>query len=239
MSLQPRFVDSVPSRRDFLKTSMAAAAGAATLGGLSLARSAHAAGSDVLRIGLIGCGDRGPGAAVNAMSVDPGVRLVAMTDIFPERVRDRRERVKKAMTDLAANRGKNGPEISKEAGPNQVQVDDAHCFSGLDGYKHVIESADVVLIACSAKYHPLYMRAAIEAGKHVFVEKPHAIDPVGVREVTAACELAKQKGLERHVGADEPLRPRIPGGRPTRPRRGHRRDHLRLRTLPPAALPTL
>ena len=74
-------------------------------------------------------------------------------------------------------------------------MDDAHCFSGLDGYKHVIESADVVLIACSAKYHPLYMRAAIEAGKHVFVEKPHAIDPVGVREVTAACELAKQKGL--------------------------------------------
>ena len=81
----------IPSRRDFLKTSMAAAAGAATLGGLALARSAHAAGSDVLRIGMIGCGDRGPGAAVNAMSVDPGVRLVAMTDIFPDRVQERPE----------------------------------------------------------------------------------------------------------------------------------------------------
>ena len=74
-------------------------------------------------------------------------------------------------------------------------MDDAHCFSGLGGYKHVIESTDVVLIACSAKYHPVYLRPAIAAGKHVFVEKPHAIDPVGVREVAAACELAKQKKL--------------------------------------------
>jgi myo-inositol 2-dehydrogenase / D-chiro-inositol 1-dehydrogenase len=176
MSPHPRSIGSTASRRDFLKTSVATAAGAATLGGLSLARGAHAAGSDVLRIGLIGCGDRGPGAAVNAMNVDPGVRLVAMTDIFADRVRGRREIVKRTC-------------------PNQTQVDDAHCFSGLDGYKHVIESADVILIACSAKYHPMYMRTAIEAGKHVFVEKPHAIDPVGVREVTAACQLAKQKGL--------------------------------------------
>jgi predicted dehydrogenase len=155
---------------------MAAAVGAATVGSLSLARGAHAAGSDVLRIGLIGCGDRGPGAAVNAMSVDLGVRLVAMTDIFADRVRSRRGFIKRA-------------------NPAQTQVDDAHCFSGLDGYKHVIESADVVLIACAAKYHPMYLRAAIDAGKHVFVEKPHAIDPVGVREVTAACQLAKQKKL--------------------------------------------
>ena len=79
---------TVPSRRDFLKTSMAAAAGAATFGGLSLVRSAHAAGSDVIRIGLIGCGERGPGAANNAMNVDPGVRLVAMTDIFADRVQE-------------------------------------------------------------------------------------------------------------------------------------------------------
>ena len=62
-------------------------------------------------------------------------------------------------------------------------MDDDHCFSGLDGYRHAIESADVVLVACSAKYHPVYLEAAIEAGKHVFVEKPHAIDPVGVRRL--------------------------------------------------------
>jgi myo-inositol 2-dehydrogenase / D-chiro-inositol 1-dehydrogenase len=168
---------SSPSRRDFLKTTMAAAAGtAAFTGGLAIGRSAHAAGSDVIRIGLIGCGARGPGAANNAMNVDPGVRLVAMSDIFASRVRSRRDMLKQWKKD-------------------HVNVDDAHCFSGLDGYKHVIDSSDVVLIACAAKYHPVYLRAAIDAGKHVFVEKPHAIDPVGVREVAAACELAKQKKL--------------------------------------------
>ncbi len=130
-----------PNRRNFLKTSLAAAAGAATVGGLSLARGAHAAGSDVLRLGLIGCGGRGPGAAADAMSADRGTRLVAMTDIFADKVQSRREMLKKQK-------------------PEQVQVDDAHCFSGLDGYRHVIESADVVLIACAAKYHPTYLARA-------------------------------------------------------------------------------
>jgi myo-inositol 2-dehydrogenase / D-chiro-inositol 1-dehydrogenase len=165
-----------PNRRDFLKVSMAAAGGAAALGGLSLASSAHAAGSDIIRVGLIGCGSRGPGAAVNAMNADPGVRLVAMADIFSDHVRNRRELLKKEK-------------------PKQVEVSDAHCFCGLDSYKHVIESADVVLIACAAKYHSVYLQAAVEAGKHVFVEKPHAIDPVGVRQIAAACETAKQKRL--------------------------------------------
>ena len=142
------------------------------------------------------------------------------------------------MTALCADRTHNGPEIAKDAGPNQVQVDDAHCFSGLDGYKHVIESADVVLIACSAKYHPVYMRAAIEAGKHVFVEKPHAIDPVGVREVTAACELAKQKGLSVMSG----LMSRYdPGYREAvqRIHDGAIGEIVALRTFSAAALPAL
>jgi len=164
------------SRRDFLKTFVVAAGGAAAVDGLPLARSVHAAGSDVIRVGLIGCGNRGPGAAVNAMNVDPGVRLVAMGDVFLDHIKSRRELLKKEK-------------------PDQVQVDDAHCFSGLDSYKHVIESADVVLIACAAKYHSVYLLSAVEAGKHVFVEKPHAIDPVGVRQITAAAELAKQKKL--------------------------------------------
>lgn len=173
-----------PSRRDFLK----ATAAAATLSGLTLRSNAHAAGSDVIRIGLIGSGSRGPGAAVNAMNADPGVRLVAMTDIFADRVQNRREMLKKEK-------------------PDQVDVDDAHCFSGLDGYQHVIESVDVVLIACSAKYHPVYLQAAIEAGKHVFVEKPHAIDPVGVRQVADACELAKQKNLSVMSGLQSRFHP--------------------------------
>lgn len=172
------------SRRDFLKTTAAAAA----LGGLALSRNAHAEGSDVIRIGLIGAGSRGPGAAVNAMNVDQGVRLVAMTDIFADRVKSSRETLRKEK-------------------PDQVQVDDDHCFSGLDGYKHVIDSVDVVLIACSAKFHPAYLQAAIEAGKHVFVEKPHAIDPVGVRQVVAACELAKKKNLSVMSGLQSRFHP--------------------------------
>jgi myo-inositol 2-dehydrogenase/D-chiro-inositol 1-dehydrogenase len=162
------------NRRDFLKTTTALGAAALAVG--PLARSVHAAGSDIIRVGLIGCGNRGPGAALNAMNADSGVRLVAMTDIFADRVKSRLEMLRKQK-------------------PEQVAVDDAHCFSGLDGYRHVIEASDVVLIACSAKYHPVYLQAAIEAGRHVFVEKPHAIDPPGVRQVAAACELAKQKKL--------------------------------------------
>jgi myo-inositol 2-dehydrogenase / D-chiro-inositol 1-dehydrogenase len=164
------------SRRNFLKTTLVAAAGTAALSGLPLTSSAHAAGSEVIRIGMIGCGSRCSGAAVNAMKADPGVRLVAMTDILLDRA-------KNARTTLQNER------------PDQVIVNDDHCFSGLDGYKHVIDSVDVVLIACSAKYHPVYLRAAIEAGKHVFVEKPHAIDPVGIRQLSAGIELAKQKNL--------------------------------------------
>lgn len=178
---------STPSRRDFLKTSIAAG-GAATFGGLSLARGANVSGSDVLRIGLIGCGGRGPGAAMNAMNADPGVRLTAMADIFPDRVHSRRKMLAKRK-------------------PDQVAVDDDHCFSGLDGYRHVIDDSDVVLIACSAKFHPVYLQAAIEAGKHVFVEKPHAIDPVGVRQLAAACELAKREKLSVVSGLQSRFHP--------------------------------
>lgn len=163
------------SRRDFLKTS-AAAVSAATLGTLDLSRSAHAEGSDIIRVGLIGCGGRNAGAAVQALTADKGARLVAMCDLFLDRIQSKRE------------------EIQKQK-PEQVEVDDDHCFTGFDGYKKVIECSDVVLIANAAKFHPLHLMAAVQAGKHVFVEKPHAIDPAGIKVVRAACELAKEKDL--------------------------------------------
>ena len=182
------------SRRDFLKTSVGMASGAA-LGSLAVSAGAYAAGSDVIKIGMIGSGGRCTGAAMNAMNVDRGARLVAMCDLFADRVKRSRDHLKSQK-------------------PDQVAVDDAHCFAGFDGYRRVIESVDVVLIACAAKFHPLHMKAAIEAGRHVFVEKPHAIDPLGVREVIAACELAKQKklsvvsGLQSrfHVGFQETIK---------------------------------
>lgn len=139
-------------------------------------RAMGAAASDIIRVGLIGCGGRGTGAAMNAMGADPAARLVALCDISPEAIRTRR-------TGL------------KQQKPDQVAVDDAHCFVGLDGYRRLIECVDVVLIAVASKFHPLYAKTAIEAGKHVFVEKPHAIDPPGLRDLLAAYELAQQKKL--------------------------------------------
>ena len=158
------------TRRDFLRTATAA------LSGLALAPGAYAQGSDAIRIGVIGCGGRGPGAALNAMNAGPDIRLVALCDLFEGRV-------KGALNSLKGQK------------PNQVAVDDAHCFVGLDGYRKVIESADAVLIACAAKFHAFYTKAAVEAGKHVFVEKPHAIDPLGIQTLLAAAEIAKQKKL--------------------------------------------
>ena len=157
------------SRRDFLKAST-------TLAALAGAPAVHAAGSDVIRVGMIGCGGRCTEAAGQAMNADRGARLVAMCDAIMDRVQEKRTALKVKF-------------------PGQVAVDDNHCFAGFDAYKKVIESVDVVLIANAAKFHPLHMMAAIQAGKHVFVEKPHAIDPAGIQMVKAACELAKEKRL--------------------------------------------
>jgi len=159
------------SRRDFLK----AAAPAMVLGSLSLPH-VHAAGSDVIRVGIIGCGGRGEAAAMNAMNAGKDVRIVAMGDILLDRVQEKRTRLRLKY-------------------PGQVDVPDDRCFAGFGAFKHVIEAADVVIIANAAKFHSLYAKTAIEAGRHVFVEKPHAIDPVGIRTLRAACELAKDKGL--------------------------------------------
>jgi myo-inositol 2-dehydrogenase / D-chiro-inositol 1-dehydrogenase len=165
----------ITTRRAFLKTSATVAAVAA-IDQLDISRHAYAAGSDIIRVGVIGCGGRNGGAALQAMNADPGVRVVAMCDIFMDRVKKLRDNFK----------GKN---------PTQTAVDDDHCFTGFDGYKKVIESVDVVLIANAAKFHPWHAKSAIEAGKHVFVEKPHGIDPAGIKTLKAATDLAKQKGL--------------------------------------------
>jgi len=163
------------TRRTFLKTSTVAAS-AAALSTIELSRMVHAAGSDILKVGMIGCGGRCSGAAAQALTADPGARLVAMCDIFRDRINRSREELKKAKGD-------------------QVTVDDAHCFTGFDGYKHVIEAADVVLIANAAKFHPFHAMSAIQAGRHVFVEKPHGIDPLGVKLMQRACDAAREKKL--------------------------------------------
>jgi len=163
------------TRRTFLKGT-AALAGGALANKLIIDKAAYASGSNIIRVGMIGCGGRNTGAAAQALTADPGARLVAMCDIFMDRVKSKRR-------------------ILKEQKNEQVIVDDDHCFAGFDGYKHVIEASDVVVIANAAKFHPLHAISAIKAGKHVFVEKPHGIDPASVKLMQQAAELAKQKKL--------------------------------------------
>jgi predicted dehydrogenase len=164
------------TRRDFLRTS-AALAGTAVLGELAISRSAHAAGSDMIKIGLVGCGERGSGAAINAMNAGKDVQLVAMADLF-------RDQLDKSLKGLKTQK------------PDQVVVKDDHCFTGFDAYKELIASSvDAVLIAPTSGFIPRILKAVIDAGKHAFCEKPHGLDVPGVKTVEGACELAKQKKL--------------------------------------------
>ena len=133
----------------------------------------------IIRVGLIGCGGRGTGAAVNAMKADPNVHIVALADLFGE-----------AMTSCRT---------SLEQGiRRQFKVTDETCFEGFDSYKQMMASdVDVVLLASPPHYRPDHIEAAVDAGKQIFCEKPVATDPTGVRRVEAACKKADEKGTER------------------------------------------
>jgi len=162
------------SRRDFLKTSAAVGAAAS---GLSLARSVHADGSDVRKVGLIGCGGRGTGAAANALTADPNTKLVAMGAAFADRIESSVANLKKQFGD-------------------RIDVPAERCFAGFDAYQKVLDSGiDVVCLAETPHFRPKHLKAAIAANKHVFCEKPVAVDAPGVRSILATSEEAKKKGL--------------------------------------------
>jgi predicted dehydrogenase len=164
------------NRRDFLKTSTVMLGGALA-GGLAIGRAAHAAGSDVLNVGLIGCGGRGTGAAVNALTVDENTRLTALADPFPEKMQNCLNSIQQRFGD-------------------RVTADASHCFGGFDGYQKLIESGvDVVILATPPHFRPVQLKAAVDAGRHVFCEKPVAVDAPGVRSVLATCEEAGRKNL--------------------------------------------
>lgn len=174
-NIDNKTTNSNPTRRSFLKGTVA---GISTL---SMTTPnwvlANPGEPRIIKIGLIGCGGRGNGAVRDAIRAYEGIRLVAMADVFDEHIQAQRAQLKAEL-------------------PEYIQVDDDHCFAGLDGYKRLLETdVDVVLIACASLFHPRYSHAAIEAGKHVFVEKPHGIDPAGARLMSLACEFAKLKNL--------------------------------------------
>ncbi len=174
---QPHSIASSPTRREFLHTSGAAVAAATVLG----AGRAHAANKK-LKIGLIGCGGRGTGAATQALLADPDTELVALGDTFTDQVES-------CLRSLSA-----GP--AKE----RVNVTKARQFAGFDAYQKVIEASDVVVHACTPHFRPLHVEAAVNAGKHNFIEKPISVDPAGVRRLRAASEVAKTKGLNFVTG---------------------------------------
>jgi predicted dehydrogenase len=170
-------------RRDFLKAAALAStglfAGTGILGTGRPALGVHAAGNDVLRLGLIGCGGRGTGAAADALQADPNVRLVAMADVFAEPL-------KSSLANLRKD----------EAVGNKVAVTPERQYVGFDAYQQLIDSGvDVVLLATPPHFRPMHLKAAVAAGLHVFAEKPVAVDSPGVRSVLATCEDAKKKNL--------------------------------------------
>jgi predicted dehydrogenase len=161
------------SRRDFLAASTAAVAGAA----LASIPAVHAAGNDLLRVGLVGCGGRGSGAVEQALKADPNVKLTALGDVFPDKLQPCLKRLK----DDKAFAGK--------------LADKVQLFSGFDAYKDVIANCDVVLLCTPPHFRPMQLKAVVEAGKHAFVEKPVAVDAPGVRSVMETCREAKKKNL--------------------------------------------
>jgi predicted dehydrogenase len=168
------------SRRDFLAASSVAAG---ALSFPSIGSAQHKA--ERIRIGLVGCGGRGTGAANNALEADPGVQLVAMGDVFPERLES----------------SLNGLSNKYAGSPGRVDVPKSRQFTGLDAYKQVLaQDIDVVLLAAPPGFRPLHFAAAVEANKHVFCEKPMGTDIVGARSILDAARKAKEKKLSVVAG---------------------------------------
>jgi myo-inositol 2-dehydrogenase / D-chiro-inositol 1-dehydrogenase len=171
--------NSRPSRRGFLKNSAATLAGATLAASADLVANVHAGGSDLLKVGLIGCGGRGTGAATQALNADPNVRLIAMGDAFADHLEESLRTLKK-----------------EETIAGKVDVKPDHCFVGFDAYRQVLATPiDVVILATPPHFRPAHLKAAVDAGKHVFCEKPVAVDAPGVRSVLATCEEARAKRL--------------------------------------------
>ena len=185
------------SRRELLKTASLASLAAAFPSGVFAAQS-----SERIRVGLIGCGGRGTGAAEDCVNASPDVVIAAMGDAFPDQ--------------LQWSLG----ELKQKLPAGRLTATPDTCFTGFDAYKKVLASGvDMVILASPPFFRPSHLEAAIQAGKHVFTEKPVAVDPVGVRSVIATSELAAKKRLaivagtqRRHQAHYVEIMKRIHGG---------------------------
>jgi predicted dehydrogenase len=181
--------EHIPSRRTFIQSAAALSASATLVGGAlgaapaikSGAWGSSGRGMARLKVGVIGCGGRGTGAAVNSLEGSEDTEIWALGDVMKDRLEGAYGQLKNSIDPKLAAR---------------VTVTPERCFSGFDAYKQVIASGvDLVILATAPGFRPMHFAAAVEAGKHVFFEKPVAVDPAGVRLVMKAGELAKQKNL--------------------------------------------
>ena len=169
------------SRRDFAKAS--AVAGFAILSANAFAKKSN---SDTLKVGLLGCGSRGTDAAINMLEGENNVKLIAMADLFEDRLKGSREKIK----------NHKNPEVVKQYG-----VKDDHCFVGFDAFEKILKTDIDILIEGTLPYsRPKHIEAAVNAKKHLFTEKPVAVDPEGIRKVIAAGEKAKELKLSWVAG---------------------------------------
>jgi len=173
------------TRRDFVKAG--AVIGAGAMAPSAMASRLMGSQDDTIKVGIIGCGGRGTGAAANAIMAHPSVRLIAMADLFEDRLK-----------------GSHNWIVNDEDHDytNQVSVDPEHMFVGFDAYKQLLalDEIDYVILATPPHFRSIHFAAAVDAGKHVFMEKPVAVDPVGVRRVIDAGIRAKQKALSVVAG---------------------------------------
>jgi predicted dehydrogenase len=190
------------SRRTFLKTTSALVGGTILGANARIARSAHIGSSDEIKIALIGCGGRGTGAATQALATKGKVTLWAMADAFADNVEACLNSIKGDM-----ERGKrDGDPLYKDS---SINVPQERRFAGFDAYRQAIDSgADVILLATPPHFRPIHFEAAVQAGKHIFAEKPIATDAPGVRRFMAANEQAKKKDLMVAIGLQRRHDPR-------------------------------
>jgi myo-inositol 2-dehydrogenase / D-chiro-inositol 1-dehydrogenase len=170
------------SRRQFLRAGGALAAAGSTIP-VALGARLASDSKETLKIGLVGCGGRGGGAATNALRADLNVKLVALADAFPDQLTNKLKSLQ-SQTDIA----------------DRIDVPEERQYVGFDAYKNVIDQVDVVLLATSPHFRPLHVEYAVEKDTHAFVEKPIATDAPGVRRMRAACDKAAEKGISISSG---------------------------------------
>ena len=173
------------SRRDFVKQTSLAAGSLIALPVLSKANY-FSGSNDVIKIAMVGCGGRGTGAAVQALSTKQNVQLVAMADAFRDRLDSSYKNIGEALEEVGLDK--------------KLQVKEENKFIGFDAYKKAISLADVVILTTPPGFRPIHFEEAIRQNKHVFMEKPVATDPAGIQKVLQVAEEAKRKKLNVVVG---------------------------------------